>query len=495
MTRALFGKATVEAGARVRIDTATGTTTPAAITYDGSQPNGILIDHSQLAADGQGGLPQFWGPDGVTTLWRKVLDYTGAVISSTPITGVVPSTGADIGNLGGTYASLARVAPRMSTAAAIGDSIIIAGSAGLPERVGDNFFPLACVRSRQRIRYTGLFGTAGFTLAQIQATHLPSVLAMSPRPTACIVEGGTNDVGAGAGVSFSLAASGATHLAICNSLLAAGIMPICTLIPPRGDGFSAIRANVTIWNSYVARYAAQNGLPVIDMYSPVVDPTSGGYLTAMTSGDQIHPSAAGHSAIADQAIADGLASWFAPSRPLTIRTATESNMVTGGLFLVDTNADGVPDGWSNFSSAGTTCTRPNPVAADKLSGKWAQIARAAGNTGVGLLQQTISTGFAPGDRVQFSGRIQTTGMSAAVTAYWNVELQSLNAGAGVVGLASGMYTSFSDSDGIWLVEFVIPPLTASIKCSLQTGPSTGGAHTANFGEVTARNLTALGIAA
>jgi hypothetical protein len=96
-----------------------------------------------------------------------------------------------------------------------------------------------------------------------------------------------------------------------------------------------------------------------------------------------------------------------------------------------------------------------------------------------------------GDRLQFSGRVQTTGLLAAGS-YWTMSLQM--GASQLPGDIIGMYTSFSDSDGTWLAEGVVPAGTTTIKVNLQSGSAAGGSYTVKFGEVTIRNLTALGIA-
>lgn len=76
MSRYLFTPAPVSSGITVRVDTASGSDSPADIrTISGDQAiTGSLLVAGPLA----GALPRFQGPDGVTTLYLKTVNYTGA---------------------------------------------------------------------------------------------------------------------------------------------------------------------------------------------------------------------------------------------------------------------------------------------------------------------------------------------------------------------------------------------------------------------------------
>jgi lysophospholipase L1-like esterase len=164
--------------------------------------------------------------------------------------------------------------------------------------------------SLQRIQYQGVYAQSGYTLTQIRDTYLPYVLALSPKPGACFVMGGTNDC-ANVGATFSLSYSAGVLQQIVSQLLNAGIAPILTTAPPaHGGGVTTFLANTQKWNTWVKRYAATNGFPLMDVYGAVAGP-NGFYKSGFDNGgDGIHPSPIARRAIADQSLADGIADLF-----------------------------------------------------------------------------------------------------------------------------------------------------------------------------------------
>jgi hypothetical protein len=91
MARLIFRPSPGATGSKVRIDTASGSNTPANITpIDRGQaiPGAIL-----QAGHVTGNVPAFYGPDGVTTLYEKQLDYAGNVTGTiATLTGAVLET-------------------------------------------------------------------------------------------------------------------------------------------------------------------------------------------------------------------------------------------------------------------------------------------------------------------------------------------------------------------------------------------------------------------
>jgi hypothetical protein len=89
MTRSQFSPQPVATGVTVRFDTASDSDTPADVTT----LTGVPLPASAATADPlTGALSPILGPDGVSTLYQKVLDYLGQA-SGDPVelTGVAPS--------------------------------------------------------------------------------------------------------------------------------------------------------------------------------------------------------------------------------------------------------------------------------------------------------------------------------------------------------------------------------------------------------------------
>lgn len=374
--------------------------------------------------------------------------------------------------------------PVRSTVCGIGDSL----TGAEPQTGGSitgglgSFAGMLSVQSHARIRYAGAFGHGGYGLGQIRDEMLPLVLAQSPLPGACLVGGGTNDV-AGVGGAFSVSSRSAIVVDIVGQLLAAGIVPILMTIPPRSD--SGMTVNVLRWNSWVRRYAAANGLAVIDVYRAVTG-SDGQFLSGMTS-DGTHPTLPGYIAAINQALADGVGDLFpggsggvtSRSTADTTTTLFHSGGVNLGLSTQDSNSDGIANGWSVTGSF-TSASLVTPDAADDLAGNWQRLTRAAGSSGDATLTANITSGFTTGDRLAFSARIRTSGTAtAAVNAY------AVGAGGIITWAGSGL-------DGTIYAES-----TAASYCQIiiNVGAPTGtGSATLDVGEITLTNLTTNGIA-
>lgn len=401
---------------------------------------------------------------------------------------------ANVGDLTGTYGLAKQGRPSGSRWITIGDSITANDGANGNYAWNGAWFSRIAAQSLGRIRKVDAFATGGFTLEQIEATHLPTALAMSPRPDVCIVEGGTNNTGAGTGTLFDFAAARATHGRIVNALRAVGIIPVVVLIPPRGDGSTLVQANVAKWNAYVNRYAQDNGLSVLDMFTPLVDPATGGYLAGLTLGDNVHPSRLGDKAIADYALTvTRLQDLTPPSRPLPALWTDPTNLIPSGYGLnrVDTNADGIADGWASLGSGtNATFSLVTPSAADNLRGKWQQITRATGGTADKTLYYRIASGWAVGDKLSISVRFQADGYTANGGNY-SVQLKGTPNNA-----YWGAYLWTQDcADGLVSMDIVIPSDKTTLDLQISTNAPTGaGSTNLRAGEVTVRNLTALGIA-
>lgn len=384
-------------------------------------------------------------------------------------------------------AGLAKFAERLrrplrSTICGIGDSLTSAEpqTGGAITGTLGSFAGVLSVQSHSRVRYAGAFGHGGYSLGQIRDEMLPLVLAQSPLPGACIVGGGTNDV-TGWGGAWSVASRAAIVQDIVGQLLAAGIVPIMVAIPPRSDAYTT---NVLAWNAWVRRYAAQNGLAVIDVYNAVAG-SDGAFISGMTS-DGTHMTGAGYVAAINKAISDGVVDLFpggtthvtSRSSADTVTQLWNSGGVNLGLFTADSNSDGIANGFSASGSfTSTSIVTPDP--SDALSGNWQRLTRATGSTGESSLVATVSSGWTTGDRLAFSARVRTSGTATATYSVY---------AAGAGGIVGWNANSI---DGTIYAE-----ATAGGYCQIviAIGATTGsGSATLNVGEVTLTNLTTNGI--
>ena len=366
--------------------------------------------------------------------------------------------------------------------AALGDSITALGdsSGGTPvvnrnvqAQHGYSWHVHLAALADSRIRRDGYFATPGFTLTQIKNTHLPQVLAMTPRPEACIIGGGTNGVD-------SPEPNWTALMDIVQALVAAGIRPILVKIPPRHDSNSFVPA-VMSWNARVERFAADNGFQIFDMFTPVVDPSAGIYAGGLTyTGDYVHPNAKGLYEIAK----------YNANRPLWLNRFGEAtqritpaigdpaNLIDSnrGLFAQDANADGLADGWT-VGAAGATFSRVQDT-----DGYWIQyLNKAPSSSTLGGIYRAVTTGFAPGDRVALAASVFCDAADlvfSLIAAPYNSsgaaldETLQLDAAKDVRG---GVYTGQR-----FRAEYIVPAGTASFRVLAQVG-SAAPAAASKFG--------------
>jgi hypothetical protein len=395
-----------------------------------------------------------------------------------------------------------------NTIAAIGDSITANGEVvGYQPAIGHSHLQQLQLMTHQRIRFGGAnFAVSGSTIGQALINQLPNVLAMNPLPGACAVASATNDLWVVAAPNPNFNNMVSTLKTIVATLVNAGIVPILWTVPPNTNTTSGIapanyQANIHQWNSWVRRFAAINAYPLIDAHAALAA-IDGTYTSGYGASDLIHPNGPGERVIAQQALADGLADIFPPNS--LVHTARQTNDLSNlfndgttnlGLFTTDSNSDGVADGLTASGTA--TYSLVTPVASDKLYGKWQQMAVTAGNTAV--LQSTISTGWATGNQLAFSARIQTQGIEASTANFFVAIVAGTPGGYTPPGgtsttvLYNGMENWQADvEDGELYVEFPIISQITSIRLYMWVSSVPSGTAILRVGEATIRNLTAGG---
>lgn len=401
-----------------------------------------------------------------------------------------------------------------NTFVVIGDSIntspdvyhLSGGNADYLPYVGESYYNQLAVDSSQRMQFGGVWAQDGATLGVTLSKLLPNVLALSQTPGACIVMAGANDVDQGVPISTSVA----NLESITTQLLAKGIVPILVVVPP--DQYTAGKNAATeAWNAWVRQYAAAECLPLLDAYTPVAD-SAGNWLPGYTS-DYINPNMWGSAAIADQALADGLANLFPQNKTVfTSTTSTDATNLFGsgtglnyGVFT--TSSNGLGTGLTQYGSG--TASIVTPTESDDLSGNWQQLSRTDGQTGTTTLASGLLTGWHVGDVISFSARVQTTDLNTDWSATDTVptDINALNCYlrqdiptgyVTAVGTKTSMYQGLfnwigGDVDGLFQVEFTILPGTTALQLGfgigLYSGSAISGNPVARFGEVTVTDVT------
>jgi lysophospholipase L1-like esterase len=369
-----------------------------------------------------------------------------------------------------------------ATVMAIGDSITAhgtnaaAGNDGtLPVVLGSlGYLNWACMISGGRLKWAGVSATSGYTSAQILATNLP--VALAKKPAACVVLAGTNDVNG----AISIQTTAANLKSMYQQLRAAGILPVCCLITPIANSGAQV-PRVTLINDWITRYASAHGYPLVDFFSPLVDTSTGAFSAAYTS-DGTHPNNAG-AKIMGQALSDALSSWLPPYKPWLpgSNTSNDSNLLLANpLMLTDTNADGIPDGWSHSASVGATDAL---VTETGVTGHMYAVTR--GGNDVFPLTGLFSVN--PGDTLQISFKASLAMAASGGLVSWRLVT------AGNVDIVSYLNWDAPDFAGYTISHEAVVP-SGVTQCFVRMDVKTANG-TARIGQLGVLNLTQNGLAA
>ncbi|QOC56038.1 esterase [Gordonia phage Clown] len=339
--------------------------------------------------------------------------------------------------------------------AALGDSID-ADVAG--------YWPTACALTHQRMRYGYNGGVGGNTTTQALA-RIGEITTR--RPTVCIIGGGvTNDIGQG----ISAATTRDNIASMVTTLKAAGIIPLLRGCPPRGSGAAPYDTNslaiaaVTAHNTWARTYAAAEGIDYFDIHTPLVD-TGTGLMSSAYTDDGIHPNAAGILAAA-RAFRDANFPTFANAQPFDLGVSTFEMSPNDGLFIADSNSDGLSDTWSSSSWASADIATAAPA------GKWQHLSHASATWG--LAQKRL---YLPG------GTYYEIGMRLAVIdgTVWISTRHYQADDSTVVGNWVDLPVraqATTAEGGIWVIRGVMPPNASIIRMYVQNQASVSPAPAA-----------------
>ena len=237
--------------------------------------------------------------------------------------------------------------------AAIGDSITLAGNnatisiSNSGDDLAGSFYGWTLILPKTGDTFSngslypgGQYATGGYNIAQIKETHLPQVLAASPKPGICIVLAGSNNLGL-ISDQASVDACLVDLSDIYAQLLAAKILPVACAVPTHNTW----RDRVILLNTSIQAKATDLGIPFADFFAPT-DNGSTGWIAGYEV-DGVHPSVTGAKAMA-QVLRDVLDHYLA-APTYTLMTVTNEFTLTGlewknGVMVDDANADGIPDG-------------------------------------------------------------------------------------------------------------------------------------------------------
>jgi lysophospholipase L1-like esterase len=344
---------------------------------------------------------------------------------------------------------------------------------------GMSWFNQACVLSRQKLRYLRNSGVSGETSTEMLARFKTTVVDYSP--DICFIMCGTNDNAAGITAATTLANIQSMHL----MAEAAGVRTVLCTIPPRGN---IPVATINAINDGIRDYAAKNSLMVCDFYEILCAPDAA-YVAAYAA-DGVHPNYVG-SAVMGKYVVDNIVPHLPFLRPTLAMSENGNdtlNLLAGGMFLVDTNVDGLADGWI---AAGTGTVTFSLVADTEGHGNFQELNRTVSDGNSKNIAQIVSTGFSVGDVLSFAGRVQIEVDSDADPIIVEAAMLVRDSGNAVVATLKPLYDWRSDcSEGTFYGELTVPATADDIRVQFTVA---GGTGKARFGQVTIRNLTDQGL--
>ena len=333
---------------------------------------------------------------------------------------------------------------------AIGNSLI---------ETSNSFISTACSRVGAVIKEKLGVGGANTAALAAQAAALPADC------THCFILEGTNDAAQGV--------STATHIAnirtAANVLIAAGIAPILIASPTRS--VSAAQALVMSKYSLAERiYADTDGILFVDPWARFINADGTGVWASGISDDGDHPNLSGNYQIGVDLAVLLAARSSGYLVPRVDGYATNDGLLYNPLGILDTNANGLPDGWGAFGMSGTyaLATASSPMIGKKCTATISQTAT------VELYREVnVNSGFVVGDKLRVVGLVTLASMSnCSFRAY--VRPVGSSSTDRILLLERGNVTTQYLS-----CELTVPAATTSIQLWLEVS-SLGGAYTCNL---------------
>lgn len=355
------------------------------------------------------------------------------------------------------------VTKRGNRAIIIGDSIAL-GSDGVFRDYAGSWFSKLSEISGQKIRRVRNAGVAGQATSSMLPRLQSDVIAFDP--DICVLEVVTpNDIGQG----LTLTQTQTNIIEMIRQVQAAGVRPIVVLGPPNDT--AATRDRIVQTNAWLLDYANARGIATLDLYTPLVDVVDGTYLSTYTA-DGTHPNNAGQEAVATY-LSTRLPADLNPTPILTSAAVDANNFLNNGLFIGDSNADGIADSWTN---SGTTS--PSLVARTDGLGNWQQLTTTAATQ---YVTQNLKAGWAIGDTLMVAGEW----INDSSTGSLSVQLMFTGGTPYSQPRALSNRSQVFTTGRTFYMEVDVPPGTTT--ASLRLIPGIG---TVRFGRVTIRKITA-----
>jgi lysophospholipase L1-like esterase len=375
-------------------------------------------------------------------------------------------------------AALDRFGPRLAVGSrlvTLGDSTTIAGENPATFTFGNSYGFFVELFAGQRIRHVRNAGIGGNTSAMVLARFDADVAPYRPTVVSLLV--GVNDSFLGVpDADFR-----ANVTALVARIRAIEATPVLGTVTPISTADAAHRRRISRFNRWLATYAAAESLPLVDYHAALVDPATGNLRAEYDSGDGTHPNAVGNARMASVWL-DTLDRLLPPPSPLTAKSNTDpGNLVGNGLFLGDTDADGIANDWFTWGGVNSGTPTRSLVAATGVAGQVQRLTN-AGVDGSHAVATNILSGWSVGDRLVVACLMTKTGGGPEAA----IQLQNFGQNVGQGYRVAYVDWQVTAARGRISFDHVIGPGTTAVTVILQAN---GGTGSVDFGEVSVWNAT------
>jgi lysophospholipase L1-like esterase len=348
------------------------------------------------------------------------------------------------------------------------------GAGSLPQS-WYQWFNQAAVESRSLIQWAGNGGLSA-NLTSSMVTRLPALLTSAPTDKLFIVAG-YSDLNA----QVPVASIAANINQMVNIAKAANVLPILCTVPPQPADPTGVDTTITLrvvqLNLQIRNVAKQQGVPLVDFYQVLANPATGLYRIGY-SPDGSNPGAVASRLMAARAIA-ATASLYDQEYPYLPALENDGvNLISDPLFLAS------PSPWTTGVVSGVAMQ--NTIGTDPAIMGNTMVLMKTNTSSVNTLTGTaVTSGFNPGDRLAFVGRIKSANCEAGAMQF-DVALQFSPGAASTYPI---YHWAVDIQDGQWYVEVVAPAGATSMTPVVTLNNGTGSV---TLGQVGVINLTQLG---
>lgn len=360
------------------------------------------------------------------------------------------------------------------TVVQVGNTWAAMDGIGIQQAGNSSWFTWACLLSGGRILNVYNGGIASDTTVGMVARFTTDVL--NKKPDVLFLGDAHNDFSVGSGITQQQTRD--NIVAMIRLARLNGILPILGTCYPENN--ATLAPTLRKHNAWLKQLAAGRDatypdvahLYIVDRYSAVVDATSStGAWTGSYTSDGTHPNVAG-GIVAGQKVVNDLAGLLRGNTTnwgpfaATDNVQGSPNRIFNGLFITDTNADGLADSWTVSGGTSTSTI----VTDSAVTGKVQQVAVTAGGP---LIYQQLSvdgTNIAVGDRLKWAGLVKIAGASGTLNFIPQISFP------GVATYTVQPLTQTAGIDFGWAyfeVEAVVPASATSLRAGVNVVSGTG----------------------